>query len=92
MASFVQKNIDDGFGITEANKQEFDYWVPEFNLLRETITIDKFKYGNEVDFIDLFVFKGDRFFEDGKLDNLCFKKKKTNLCIPQLIVVIKHRP
>ena len=66
--------IDDGFGITEANKEEFEFWVQEFNLLRETITIDKFKYGNTVDFMDLFVFKGDRFFEDGKLD-ICVSKR-----------------
>ena len=62
--------IDDGFGITEANKDEFEFWIQEFNLLRETITIDKFKYGNEVDFMDLFVFKDDRFFVDGKIG--CF--------------------
>ena len=41
--------IDDGFGITKANKFEFEYWVSEFNLLRDTITIDKFSYGNSVD-------------------------------------------
>ena len=39
--------IDDGFGITKANKKEFEYWVDEFNLLRETNTIDKFKYGTQ---------------------------------------------
>ena len=36
--------INDGFGITEANKEEFEFWIQEFNLLRETITIYKFKY------------------------------------------------
>ena len=41
--------IDDGFGSTEANKEEFEYWVQEFNLLSETITIDKFKFENKVD-------------------------------------------
>ena len=40
--------IDDVFGITKANKNEFKLWVDEFNLLRETVTIDKFKYGNAV--------------------------------------------
>ena len=33
--------IDDGFGILEGNKLDFDNWVTKFNLLRETITIDK---------------------------------------------------
>ena len=68
--------IDDGFGITKANKNEFELWVDEFNLLRESITIDKFKYGNRVDFMDLFVFKGERFFKDGKLNISVFQKKK----------------
>ena len=68
--------IDDGFGITEANKEEFEYWIHEFNLLRETITIDKFKYGNNVDFMDLFVFKGERFYVDGKLDVSVFQKEE----------------
>ena len=47
----LQRFIDDGFGITEANKEEFEFWIHEFNLLRETITIDKFKYGSTVDFM-----------------------------------------
>ena len=56
-----ERLIDDGFGITRANKKEFELWVVEFNLLRETITTDKFKCGNEVNFMDLFVFKGEIF-------------------------------
>ena len=68
--------IDDGFGITKANKFEFEYWVSEFNLLRETITIDKFKYGNDVDFMDLFIFKGERFYVDGQLDVSVFQKEE----------------
>ena len=75
--------IDDGFGIMEANKEEFEYWIHEFNLLRETITIDKFKYGSEVDFMDLFVFKGDRFFVDEKSDVSVFQKEENkNMYIP----------
>ena len=82
--------IDDGFGITEANKEEFEYWIHEFNLLRETITIDKFKYGNDVDFMDLLVFKGERFYVDGKLDISIFQKKKINTCTSQLKAEIKN--
>ena len=44
-----------------ANKEEFEFLVQEFNLLRETTTIDKNKYGNEVDLMDLLFFKGDQF-------------------------------
>ena len=42
--------IDDGFGVMEGTKLDFEHWVSEFNLLRQTITIDKFKYANKVDF------------------------------------------
>ena len=45
--------IDDSFGITKANKNKFEYWIIQFNLLRETITIDKFRKGKAVDFMDL---------------------------------------
>ena len=49
--------IDDGFGIMDGNKLDFEYWVSEFNLLCDSITIDKFKFGNEVDFMDLYIYK-----------------------------------
>ena len=68
--------IDNGFGITKANKNEFELWVDEFNLLRESITIDKFKYGNRVDFMDLFIFKGESFSENGKFDISVFQKEE----------------
>ena len=32
--------IDDGFGIMEGSNSDFEYWISEFNLLHETITID----------------------------------------------------
>ena len=57
--------IDDGFGITKANKFEFEYWVSEFNLLRDSITIDKVSYGNSVDFMDLHIYKADDFASKG---------------------------
>ena len=57
--------IDDGFGIMKGNKLDFEYCVSEFNLLRETITIDKSKFG-KVDFMDLFIYKGENFFVSGK--------------------------
>ena len=83
--------IDDGFGITEANKDEFEYWIHEFNLLRETITIDKFKYGNDVDFMDLFIFKGERFYVDGKFDVSIFQKEENKyMYIPAKSGHAKH--
>ena len=74
MAILFKRFIDDGFGMTKANKTEFETWVDEFNQLKETITIDKFKYGNEVDFMDLLIFKGDNFLDNGKFDISVFQK------------------
>ena len=71
--------IDDGFGVIEGTRLDFEHWVSEFNLLRQTITIDKFKYGNEVDFMDLFIYKREEFFISGKLDISVFQKRKTNI-------------
>ena len=66
---------DAGFGVMERNKFDFEYWVSEFNLLRKTITIDKFKFGNEVDFMDLFICKGEEFLRNGKLDISIFQNE-----------------
>ena len=79
--------IDDGFGITKTNKKEFEYWAG-----RETITINKFKYANTLDFMHLFVFKGDFFWTMENLIFLFFKKKKINVCIFRLSVDIKSIP
>ena len=68
--------IDDGFGITNGSKSDFEYWVSEFNLLRESITIDKFKYGDKVDFMDLVIFKGDKFASEGIFDISVFQKSE----------------
>ena len=51
-----KKFIDDGFGIMEGNKLDIEYWVLEFHLLHDSITIDKFKVGNTVDFMDLYMY------------------------------------
>ena len=68
--------IDDGFGIMDGNKLDFEYWVSEFNLLRDSITIDKFKFGNEVNFMDLYMYKGNAFSSIGKLDISVFQKEE----------------
>ena len=47
-----------------------------FNLLCKTITIDKFKWGNEINFMDLNIFEGDVFFLFGKLDISVFQKEE----------------
>ena len=83
--------IDDGFGITKANKNEFELWVDEFNLLRETITIDKFKYGGR--FYGSFnIFKGESLLQLEYSINLFSKKQKINICIFQLKMVRRNIP
>ena len=47
--------IDDGLGVTMGSKKEFEYWVSQFNSLRDTITIDKYSNGDYVEFMDLFI-------------------------------------
>ena len=68
--------IGDGFGVTEGSKLDFEHWVSKFNLLREIITIDEYIYGNNVEFMDLFIYKGDNFVESGKFCNYLPKKRK----------------
>ena len=83
--------IDDGFGVMEGTKLDFEHWISEFNLLRQTITIDKFKFGNEVDFMDLFIYKGEEFFVNGKLDISVFQKQENKyMYIPSKSGHLKH--
>ena len=69
LESYCWKNV------TKGNKKEFEYWVSQFNLLRDTITIDKFLYGDYVEFMDLFIFKGDDFITSRKFDISVFQKE-----------------
>jgi len=83
--------IDDGFGVTKGSKTDFEYWVSKFNMLRETITIDKFKYGDEVDFMDLFIFKGEKFKYEGIFDVSIFQKSENKyMYIPAKSGHAKH--
>ena len=73
--------IDESFGIMEGNKSYFEYWVSEFNLLCDSITIDKFKFGNEIDFMDLYIYKGDDFYSFGKLDIFVIPKGRKQIYV-----------
>jgi len=59
--------IDDGFGITKGNREDVIYWIEKFNKLSKTVQIDKYNWGNALDYMDLFIYKGDAFHTDGKL-------------------------
>ena len=45
-------------------------------MVRDSITTDKFKFGNIVDFMDLNVCKGNDFFSFGKFDISVFQKEE----------------
>ena len=49
-------------------------WVNEFNCLRENIFIDKWQFGNNVAFMDLHIFKGENFYNGGKLSIKVYQK------------------
>ena len=63
-----QRFIDDGFGIMEGGKKDVVYWINQFNTLRKTIKIDKWSFGNHVEFMDLYIYKGNKFYDNGLLD------------------------
>ena len=55
---FYVRFIDDGFEITKGSWKDVEHWIPEFNKLVKSITIDKYRYGMKVAFMDLSIFKG----------------------------------
>ena len=65
----------------KGNKSDVVYWVVKFHSRRESINIDKFKFGNIVDFIDLYIFKGHFFYKMGSWIYLFSKKRRMNICI-----------
>jgi len=66
--------IDDGFGVINCNKKQFSRWVEEFNNLRENVFIDKWVFGNQVAFMDLYIYKGKEFHINGKLSIKVYQK------------------
>ena len=88
---FFKRYIDDGFGITKGSKANVEYWIKEFNNLVESIKIDKFKYGSRVDFMDLTIFKGNRFYRKGLFNVKIFQKEQNLYAyIPQKSNHKKH--
>ena len=59
----------------EGNKNDVKYWIDQFNSLRKTITIDIFFFGNHVEFMDLYIYKGEKFYMSGILDFKIFQKE-----------------
>ena len=72
----LKRFIDDGFGITKGVRENEIYWIEKFNELRKTVQIDKYNWGNSLDYMDLYIYKGDAFYSDGKL-SISIHKKET---------------
>ena len=88
---FFKRYIDDGFGITKGSKSNVEYWILEFNKLVKSIKIDKFKYGPRVEYMDLIIFKGNRFSQSGLFDIKIFQKPQNLYAyIPQKSNHKKH--
>ena len=60
--TLFQRFIHDGFGIMEGRKKDVEYWINQFNGLRKTITIDKWIFGNHVEFMDLYIYTCNKFY------------------------------
>jgi hypothetical protein len=54
--------IDDGLGVIKGLKKDVEYFVHKFNSMVQSIKIDKFEFGDKVHFLDLYIYKGERFF------------------------------
>ena len=70
-----QRFTIDGFGIMEVTKLDVEYWIKPFDNLRESIKIDVWFFGIQVEYMDLFIYKGDKFYTSGLLDFQVFQKE-----------------
>ena len=58
----------------EGTKKYVKYWRSQFNGLRKTITNDKWSFGNHVEYMDLYIYKGGKKYFPGILDFKIFQK------------------
>ena len=72
----LRRFIDDGFGIFYGTKEDIVYWIAQFNKLRESIKIDKWSIRNKVEYMDLEIYTGSRFFKCRKMDLKLHQKKE----------------
>jgi hypothetical protein len=89
--SLFLRFIDDGFGIMEGTKKDVEYWILQFNNLRKSINIDKWSFGNHVEYMDLYIYKGEKFYSSGFLDFRIFQKEINRyMYIPQKSGHVSH--
>ena len=73
---------EDGFGIMEGTKKDVEYWILQFNNLRKSINIDKWSFGNHVEYMDLYIYTKEKNFILPEFWIFVFyKKKSTGICI-----------
>ena len=65
--------IDDGFGITKGLWQDVIYWIEKFNELRETVQIDKYNWGNALDYVIYLYTKVMHFM---RMENCLYSSKR----------------
>ena len=64
-------------------KTEFIAWLNKFNALRKEITIDEWTCGNDINFMDLYIYKSEAFFKRGKFDiSTCQKPSNKYMYLP----------
>ena len=49
------------------DRKEVFHWIQKFNELRKNVQIDKYNWGTALDYTDLFIYKSNSFYLDGKL-------------------------
>ena len=75
----------------EGSMSDVEYWTKKFNNLRETIKIDKWTCGNEVECMDLHIwmYNCDKLYSTGLLDFEIFQKLKTLTDVCNTICLLK---
>jgi hypothetical protein len=74
--SLWRRYIDDGFGVIKGHKKDVEYFVHKFNSMVNSIKIDKIEFGDKVNFLDLCIYKGQRFTNTGKFDIKLYQKEE----------------
>jgi hypothetical protein len=74
--SLWRRFIDDGFGVIKGLKTDVEYFVHQYNSLVQSIKIDQIEFGDQVHFLDLCIYKGDRFFALRKFDMKLYQKEE----------------
>ena len=72
----AQKRCRTLLDITKGSKADVEYWIQEFNNLVKSIKKDKFQYHSRVEYMDLIIFKGNRFYQKGLFDIKIFQKEQ----------------